>query len=123
MASIMLKEQSQYCLYIDPSAVKRLRKVYRYWLWRHPKSHRYLQKIPKTGNSYPACLHGEFLPAAIPYLVEQIFIHASSFTCASSLMCDFNKAIDMLAKLEQVFVSCEKSVPFYLFLNVLKLFV
>lgn len=112
MSSIMLKEQSQYCLYVDPSALKRLKEVYWYWQWRHPKSLRYLQKILNTGNSYHACLQEEYLPTAIPCLFEQIFTFASSFTCVSSLMCDFSRAIDMLTKLEQVFVGCEKSVPF-----------
>lgn len=81
MASIMLKEQSQYCLYVDPSALKRLKEVYQYWPWRHPKSLCYLQKISNTGNSYHACLHEEYLPRAIPCLFEQIFALASSFMC------------------------------------------
>lgn len=85
------------------SALKRLKEVYWYWQWRHPKSLRYLEKILNTGYSYDACLHGEYLPRAIPCLFDQIFTLASSFTCVSSLMCDFSRAIDMLAKLEQVF--------------------
>lgn len=108
MASIMLKELSQYCLFVDPSALKRLKEVYWYWQWRHPKSLCYLQKIPSTDISYQACLHEEHLPTAIPGLAEQIFTLVSSFTCVSSLMCDFSRAIDVLAKLEQDFASCEK---------------
>lgn len=112
MASIMLKELSQYCLFVDSSALKRLKEVYWYWQWRHPKSLCYLQKTPNTGITYQPCLHEEYLPRAILCLFEQIFICESSFTCVSSLMCDFSRAIDMLTKLEQDFAGCEKSVSF-----------
>lgn len=112
MASILLKELSQYCLFVDPSALVRLKEVYWYWQWRHSKSLCYLQKIPNTDISYQACLQEEYLPTAIPCLFEQIFTLASSFTCVSSLMCDFSRAIDVLAKLQQDLAGCEKSLSF-----------
>lgn len=49
----------------------------------------------------------ELFPVSLnKYLHLQVALHVWVVSC------DFSRAIDMLAKLEKAFVSCEKSVPF-----------